>query len=343
MLTRGEMLTKREEEILRIVVNEHIPTAMPVGSETIARKYSLGVSPATIRNEMAHLEDKGYIAQPHPSAGRIPLEKGYRYYVETLMDSELPEVEQSLIRHQFQQFNKELEQWLSLAASILSHVAQNTAIITRPKAVEPQVKHLELILLREFLALLILILKEAKIRQKVLAFDEAVSQEELNAIAKKLSAHFSGLTKAQIEATSLEPSPNEERVAEAVVQLMEAEKRLDYEELHIEGLRYMLSQPEFAASNKALEIMEAFEEGELLRSLLASPPVLGRLQVVIGRENKEDIMHNCSMILGCYGLPGEVAGAIGVVGPTRMHYERAISAVRFLSTTMSELVGELYY
>jgi heat-inducible transcriptional repressor len=292
---------------------------------------------------MVRLEDRGYITQPYPSAGRIPSERGYRHYVETLMDSELPEDEQLLIRHQFQQFSKEFEQWFSLAASILSRIVHNMAIITRPKAVEPQLKHLELILLREFLVLLTLILKEAKLRQKVLTFDEAVSQEELNAIAKKLNAHLGGLTKAQIEATSLEFSPNEERIAEAVVRIMEAEKGLGYEEPHIEGLRYILSQPEFAASNKALEVMEAFEEGELLGSLLASPPAWGELQVVIGRENKEEIMHNCSVVLGCYGLPGEVAGAIGVVGPTRMHYERAISAVRFLSTTMSELMCELYY
>jgi heat-inducible transcriptional repressor len=337
------MLTKRGEEILRIIIGEHISTAMPVGSETIARRYSLGISPATIRSEMAHLEDEGYIVQPHPSAGRIPLERGYRYYVETLMDSEFPEDEQHMIRHQFHQFSRELEQWLSLAASILSRIAHNMAIVTRPKAVEPQLKHLGLILLQEFLALLILVFREAKLRQKVLAFDDAISQEELNTIAQKLSAYLGGLTKAQIEAASLELLPNEERVVEAVVQLMEAEKSFDYEEPHIEGLHYILSQPEFAASNKAVEIMEAFEGKELLSALLALPPSLGGLQVVIGRENKEDIMHDCSVILGCYGLPGEIAGAIGVVGPTRMHYERAISAVRFLSTTMSELVTELYY
>jgi heat-inducible transcriptional repressor len=340
------MLTRREEGILKVVVAEHISTAAPVGSGVIARKYPIGLSPATIRSEMACLEEEGYITQPHPSAGRIPLEKGYRYYVETLMaGEELPQEEQLLIRCQLQQVGKELDEWLRLVIVILSRMVHNMALVTSPRAKQPRLKYLELVSLQEFLALLLLIFREARLKQRIIAFEEAVSQEELSAISNRLSATLAGLTSSEISALSLELSPIEEQVMEAVVEIMAAEAAEGEqwgEELQVGGLHYFLGQPEFAATSKALGIMELCESKELLRVALPSPPVEEELRLVIGRENKGEAMHECSVVLGCYGLPNEVSGTIGVVGPTRMDYERAVSAVRFLSATMSEIVSDIY-
>jgi heat-inducible transcriptional repressor len=337
------MLTKREEDILKVIIGEYISTAAPVGSETIARKYPLDISPATIRNEMAHLEGEGYIIQPYHSAGRIPSEKGYRHYVETLMENvELPENEQCLIRHQFYQVASELEQWLGLAATILSQLVHNIAIVTWPRAARPRLKHFELVSLREFHALLVLILEEARLRQQVITLDKAMSQEELSAVAMRLSTAFFGLTTSQIRDTTLDLSPGEEQVVAALVRMMEAEEERECEEPYVSGLHYILGQPEFASAEKALAVMEVCEQKNLLRSILLPLPVGEGLRVVIGKENKEEMMHRCTVVLSCYGLPGEVSGAIGVLGPIRMHYERTVSAVRFLSTTMSELVSGLY-
>jgi heat-inducible transcriptional repressor len=335
------MLTKREEDILKVIIGEYIITAAPVGSETIARKYPLDISPATIRNEMAHLEGEGYITQPYHSAGRIPSEKGYRHYVETLMDNiELPSSEQCLIRHQFYQVASELEQWLGLAATILSQLVHNIAMITWPRAAKPRLKLLELVSLREFHALLILILEEARLRQQVITLDKAMSQEELSTMARRLSTAFVGLTTSQIKGTTLALSPVEEQVVAALLRMMETEEECQGEEPYVSGLHYILCQPEFASAEKALAIMEVFEQKNVLRSILV--PVGEGLRVVIGRENKEEMMHHCTVVVSCYGLPGEVSGVIGVVGPIRMHYERTVSAVRFLSTTMSELVSGLH-
>jgi heat-inducible transcriptional repressor len=337
------MLTKREEDILKVIIGEYISTAAPVGSETIARKYPLDISPATIRNEMARLEGEGYIIQPHHSAGRIPSEKGYRRYVETLMGNvELSQSEQCLIRHQFYQVASELDQWLGLGATILAHLVHNIAIVTWPKAIEPRLRHLELLSLREFHALLVLILEEARLRQQVITLNQALSQQELGTMAGRLSHAFVGLTTSEIKRITLDLSPVEEQVVAALVRIMEAEEGRECDEPYVSGLHYVLGQPEFASADKALAIAEMFEERGLLRSILLPLPVGEGLRVVIGKENKEQIMHHCTVVLSCYGLPGEVTGVIGVLGPTRMHYERTVSAVRFLSTTMSELVSRLY-
>jgi heat-inducible transcriptional repressor len=336
------MLTKRRERILSIIIGEYISKGVPVSSDVVAKK-GMGVSPATIRNEMMDLEEEGYIVQPHTSAGRIPTEKGYRRYIGALMSyARLSPDEQFMIRHQFHQVERAVEEWTRLAAAILSGMVHNVALVTLPKPVEARLKHLELISLQEFLALLILVLKEAKLRQQMLTLGEAASQEELSASAQKLTSAYVGLTATQISTKGLKLSPLEDQVVRNLVQVMETEEGEEYEEPYIDGLRHMLRQPEFASSDRMAAIMEVFEQRSLLKAFL--PRVLTRegVRVLIGRENKEDVMRDCSVVITRYGIPGEVGGAIGVMGPTRMQYERAIPTVRFLSTVMSELVSELY-
>jgi heat-inducible transcriptional repressor len=313
-----------------------------VSSDVVARK-GLGVSPATIRNEMIELEEEGYLVQPHTSAGRIPTDKGYRHYIESLMSyARLSREEQFLIRHQFHQVERAVEEWTRLAAAILSGMVHNVALVTLPKPVEARLKHLELVSLHELLVLLVLVLKEAKLRQQMLTLEGTVSQEELNTSARKLTSAYAGLTASEIAAKDLQLSPLEEQVMKTVGQLMKNEEGEEYEEPYIDGLRHMLRQPEFASSDKIAAIMEVLEQKSLLKSFLPKVLTGEGVRVVIGRENKENVMRDCSVILTRYGIPGEVGGAIGVMGPTRMEYQRAIPTVSFLSTVMSELVSELY-
>ncbi len=336
------MLTRRREDILNIIVGEYISTGLPVSSDAVARR-GLGVSPATIRNEMVELEEEGYLSQPHTSAGRIPADKGYRHYIDSIVgDIQLSPAEQQMIRHQFHQVEGVVEEWIHLAASILSRMVRSVAIVTLPKPRELRLKHLELISLHEFLALLVLVLREAKLKQQVLTLGEVASQEELSAVARKLNSACAGLTTSQITAKKPELSSLEELVLRAVVQIMEAEEEEDYEEPYTDGLRHILSHPEFASSRVLAAIVELFEQRSLLRSLLPQVLTGEGVRIVIGREHKQELMHNCSMVMTRYGIPGEVGGAIGVMGPTRMEYSRAIPTVGFLSSVMSEMVEELY-
>ena len=336
------MITERRENILRIVVDEYISKGIPVGSETIARK-GLGVSPATVRNDMTELEEEGYLTQPHTSAGRIPSDKGYRHYIESLMNAVgLTIIEKRLICHQFHQVEREIEEWTRLAAAILSRMLNNVAIVTLPKPVESRLQHLELVSLQEFLVMLILILKEAKLKHQMLSLEEATSQEELNATARKLETVYSGLAAAEISVRGMELTPFEERVIRAVMQIMQAEEEEAYEDPHVDGLRHILNQPEFTSSGRIVEIVEVLEQKSLLKSILPRVLTGEGLRVVIGHENQQDAMRDCSVIITRYGIPGEASGAIGVLGPTRMQYDRAIPTVCFLSTVMSELVGEIY-
>ena len=336
------MLTPRRDKILNIIVEEYISKGLPVSSEIVARR-GLGVSTATVRNEMMGLEEGGYIAQPHTSAGRVPMEKGYRHYIETLMGyARLTQADQLMIRHQFHQVERVVEEWARLAAAILSGMVHNAALVTLPKTVEARLKHLELVSLHELFVLLVLVLKEAKLRQQVLTLEEGISQEELSASARQLTSTYTGLSASQISAKNKKLTPLEERVTKAIVEIMESEEQEEYEEPYVDGLRHMLRQPEFASSEKMAALMEVIEQKSLLKSFLPRVIRGEGVQVFIGRENKEKAMRDCSVIVTRYGIPGEVGGAIGVMGPIRMEYDLAIPTVRFLSKVMSELVGDLY-
>ncbi|MDY6893639.1 MAG: heat-inducible transcriptional repressor HrcA [Chloroflexota bacterium] len=336
------MLTQRKEYILSIIIAEYIHTGLPVSSDTVARK-GLGVSSATIRNDMNELEEFGYLSQPHTSAGRIPSDKGYRHYIGSLMgDARLSLADQFMIRHQFHQVRREVEQWTHLAAAILSSMVHNVAIVTLPKPYEPRLKHVELVSLQEFLALLILILKEARLKQHVLTLENATTQEELSTIAQKINSAFSGLNSSEISTNDMQFSVTEEQIVKSVIQLLQSEEEEPYEDPYIDGLRHILNQPEFSSNNKLAAVIELFEQKRLLKSLLPQVLTEDGVQVFIGGENEQDIMRDFSVIISKYGIPGEVSGAIGVIGPTRIQYNRAIPTVYFLSSVMSELLSELY-
>src|SRR3990170_5637887 len=171
------MLGERQSRILELVVREYVEAASPIGSQLIARKYRLNASPATIRNEMADLEEQGFLTHPHTSSGRVPTEHGYRYYVETLMqEEELPWEEQQTIRHQFHQVERGQDAWVHLAASILAQSLENAAVVTAPWTSACRLKHLELVSLHDRTALVVLVLDQARLKQQVLLLEEEQTQ-----------------------------------------------------------------------------------------------------------------------------------------------------------------------
>jgi len=336
------MLSFRTEKVLKSIVGQYIVRATPVPSQSIIKDYELKVSPATIRNEMAYLEQEGYITRCHPSAGSIPSDKGYRYYVESLSDIELPSAEQRLIRHLFHQVEKELEEWLRLTAKLLAQLVQNMAIVTMPKPANCQFKHLELITLQDSLALIVLILHAAKVKQQLITFDQLMPQLKLTAIANKLNIAYSDLTSSQILAKGIKLSSIEQQLTDCLLKMMQAEDEQKHEEPYLDGLHFMLNQPEFAHNQRMLPLMELVDHRNLLRIIAPQGLTSHGVQVVIGKENKAEVIQDYSVVISRYGLAKEAAGTIGVIGPTRMPYARAISTVSYLSSVLSGLMAELY-
>ena len=336
------MLSSRAEVILKSIVRQYIARAIAVPSQSIINESELGVSGATIRNEMAYLEQEGYITRRHPSAGSIPSDKGYRYYVDSLDEVGLPLAEQLLIGHLFHQIERELEEWLSLATTLIARLAQNVAIVTKPKLVNCQFKHLELFGLRDSLALVILVLGGARVKQQLITFDQVISPSGLTAIANKLNEAYSGLSRSQILAKNIALSSAEQKLTDCLLKMMQAEDEPESEAPYLDGLHFMLNQPEFVHSHRMRGLLELIEHRNLLRTILPGELTSHRVQVIIGKENKAEVIHDFSVVISQYGLPEKAVGTIGVIGPTRMPYGRTISTVGYLASVLSGLVAELY-
>ena len=335
------MITERRQQLLQFIIDEYVTTAQPVGSGSLVEKYRLPFSTATIRNEMAALEDEGFIAQPHTSAGRVPTDTGYRYYVATLMREEtLPEETQQMIRHQFHQAARELEEWARLAAGILAARLQNAAVVTTPHLPEPRLRWLELVGVHDYLSLLIVVLQEARVLQHTLALDSPMNQEELTAVARRLNELLDGKTAAQVRAMSTGGalSPVESQVLEATAGMLDAGDEQSAEPGYLEGLRELLRQPEFTHGERILGLLELLEDRNLPQAIPPTPTG-DAVNITIGGEHPVDVMRICSVITTRYTGPSGLHGMLSVVGPTRMHYPRAVSMVRYMSSLMEELLG----
>ena len=336
------MLQPRIATVLRSIARQYISSAVPVSSASVADDCGLQVSSATIRNEMARLEEDGYIIRPHHAAGSIPSDKGYQYYAGALKEVELPLVEQRLINHLFHQVEEELEEWLSLAVALIAQRVQNVAMVTKPKPAACQFKHLELVALQDYLTLAVLVLRGAKVRQQLINFEQAMSQADLAVIANKLNAAYSGLTSPQIPAKGMELSPTEQQITDCLLRMMKAEDKRGYEEPYLDGLHFWLNQPEFNRGQRMVRLVELVEQRKLVEVMLPDELESYGVQVIIGKENKAEVIHDCSVVISQYGLLDEAVGTIGVIGPTRMPYARAISTIGYLTSVMNTLVAELY-
>jgi heat-inducible transcriptional repressor len=336
-------LSERQQEVLRLVVQEYIKSAMPVGSKSITMNYNLGVSSATIRNDMAVLEELGYLMHPHTSAGRVPTELGYRYFVEKLMEQvELPNEEQRMISHQFHQARLELDQWLRLSAAVLAHMSHNASLVTAPKSVLCHLKHLELIAIQDNVVLLILVLQGGTLKQQILTFDTPVDQDELMALARRLSEMWNGLDAQGIAVTSTLLTDIAARVSDEVVDTMRRIDARRSSDVYRDGLLNILNHPEFKNREGVQQIIRALEERQLVDQLVGEALQHGGVQIIIGGEGKWEKFSEVGIVLARYGVEDKVIGAMGVLGPLRMPYSRTVSVVRYISHLMSNLISDLY-
>ncbi len=337
-------LTPRQQMILELVVREFVQTGAPVASRTLVEKYGLDVSPATVRNEMARLEELGYLMQPHTSAGRQPTHEGYRYFVERLLrEAELPPEERRTIAHQFQQVQTDVEEWMPLAASVLARTARGAALVTAPQAAQPRYRHLQLISVQGRLVLLVLVLQGGVVKQQMLTFPEPLPQPVLAEAADRPNQLCAGLTADEIEPRIGSLPLLEADVARLVVEMMRRASGTP-EEIYHNGLAELLQEPEFQDPPHAHGILRVIEERSYLEAVLAYAlgSSVGSVRVMIGGEGRFDELQACSLVLSRYGIAGLATGALGVLGPTRMLYGRAISAVRFVSGILSKLVYDVF-
>ena len=326
-----------------MIIREYIDAGAPVGSRRLVERYHLDLSPATIRHEMAALTEMGYLRQPHTSAGRVPTEEGYRFFVSALMDqAELPEAVQNTILHQFYQAAPGTDQWMHLAASVLAHQSQVAAMVTAPRADTRRFQHVELISTQGRQILMVLVLVGGEVSQQLLTLAEPVLQERLSKTAARLNGVLAGRTVQEVAALPR----HQDALEQDVMMLILAELRRQESssgEIYTDGLTNMLAEPDFANTDSARRALKLLEERTTLQDLIArttTNSAVGGLQVLIGGEGGWEELSECSMVLARYGVPGLATGTLGVLGPMRMSYAKTIPTVRFVAGVLSDLVNE---
>jgi heat-inducible transcriptional repressor len=340
-------LTPRQREVLKTLVQEYITSATPVGSSTLLQIGRLDVSSATVRNELVALEELGYVEQPHTSAGRIPTVRGYRYFVEQLMEQvELPVPEQRTIRHQFHQIRLDLEQWMRLTAAVLAHTAQMASLVTPPHATSARFKHLELISVSDTLCLMILVLQDSGVHQEMLVLSDPIEQETLSQVSTKFNQLLRNRTVREMqESTNPELTGLrdwEHTVFLRVIYLIQQVDHHSVSEIYRDGLANVLREPEFVDADKFRQVVEVLEQRGILETVLTKILNANGVQIIIGGEGTYEAIDDFSLVLSPYGIRGKASGVLGIMGPTRMPYARAISTVRYVAHLMDSLMTDVY-
>lgn len=338
-------LSERQKFLLALVIRDYIETAQPVGSLRLVEYYKLDVSSATIRNEMVALTEMGYLRQPHTSAGRIPTEEGYRYFVRQLMgNTELPDPTKRTITHQFYQVGTDIDRWMRLAASVLAHQSQAASLVTAPHPERAIFKHLELISTHGRQVLMVLVLSGGEISQQMLALAEPVSQEQLSQVAQSINRVCAGMDGDGIHKLPMPSDALEQDIRKLLLSGMRRTGQELTGELYRDGLSHVLMEPEFGEADRARRALRILEERPLLEDLLNRTVLsneMGGVQVLIGGEGTWEELRDCSIVLARYGAPGLSTGTLGVLGPMRMPYGHTISTVRFVAGLLSDLVEDM--
>lgn len=333
-------LDARKEKILAAIVRDFIITAEPVGSRTISRKYDLKVSPATIRNEMADLEDMGLLEQPYTSAGRIPSNLGYRYYVDCLMERIALNDEVKLIIHgNIHSRIKQLEELIQEATKTLSQITNYTSLVLAPQISKSTIQMVQLILIEPGKALVVIITDAGQIENRILDIPEGFTKPDLDLVSSVLNAKLKGSNIHEwdkcIISDVYSQLVKQQKVLSTVIDLLSSIYLEEGEDkVYLGGTLNILNQPEFKDVTKVKNLFQLLEKEDVIRNVLQNSEHEG-VTVRIGNENKYEGIQECSVITATYKIDGKVLGTIGVLGPTRMQYSHAVAIVEFLTQTLS--------
>ncbi|MGG1877664.1 MULTISPECIES: heat-inducible transcriptional repressor HrcA [Paenibacillus] len=342
------MLTDRQRMILNAIVDDYIRSAEPVGSRSISKRGDVGFSPATIRNEMADLEELGFLEQPHTSAGRIPSHKGYRYYVDHLTQSfSLNPAELHMMKTFFAEKLNAMEQMIQHAASILSQMTNYTSILLGPEVFHTSLRHFQLLPLHENQAVAIIVTSTGQVENKTVSIPPGVSVSDLERVVNLLNSKLVNVPLYKLKTrlyTELgqEMQRHIEHYEEIMSMLDIALDNQPDHRVYLSGTTNMLNQPEFKDVEKVKDIFELLEQTPLLTKLMAPAPGEQGIQVKIGTENTHEAISNCSLITATYSIDGKALGTIGILGPTRMEYARVIGILNILSHDLTKLLSHWY-
>ncbi|MCO5186078.1 MAG: heat-inducible transcriptional repressor HrcA [Anaerolineae bacterium] len=330
-------LTERQQTILGLIVRSFVESGRPLGSKTLVDRYNLDVSSATIRNEMSLLTDLGYIHQLHTSAGRIPTEKGYRFFVQRLVgEFELPLDDRQMIMHQFHQARLDLEQWMQLAAAVLARISHGASFVTAPRPRFSVYKHVQLISTTGRQVLMIFVLHGGEIKQQILTLATPILQQRLSEAATRLNTQFEGKNLDQIQARLGYLDELEQDVTRLVLEVMRRVDTRTISRIYRDGIANILDDETTRPAVKLLE--ERTLLGDIVAELVETEE--SGVNVIIGGEGRWEELRHCTLIVSRYGIGEDLTGEIAVVGSTRMPYGRNISAVRYVADIMSGFLSE---
>ncbi|NLM43036.1 MAG: heat-inducible transcription repressor HrcA [Clostridiales bacterium] len=341
-------LGRRKQLILQAIIEDYIKTAEPVGSRTVSKKYLTNVSPATIRNEMADLEEMGYIEQPHTSAGRVPSDKGYRLYVDELMDKRtVNKQEHEFIRKEFMEVVGEIDMLIKHASRILSAMTNYASIAMAPQFKRTSLKHLQLIKVDSYNILAVIVTDAGIIKNSIFRTETDIEDGVLEKINKILNHKLVGLSIEELvnmDISQLEvgagPIGEYEQVFSKVLpELLQALRYSERVEIFSDGAANLLDLPEYNDVQKAKNFLNVLNESELLYDILND--VSNNISITIGKENKIHQLKDCSLITATYSYNGKIIGSIGVLGPTRMKYSKVISIVDCLTKNLSDILTKI--
>ena len=338
-------LDERKQQILKAVVADYTLTGVPVGSQVLAAKYFIALSSATIRNELADLVGTGYLQQPHTSAGRIPTDRGYRYFVDFLMEPESASATvRRTVRQEFENAPRSVEAILEKAAMVLAQVTENVSLVTAPETSDFRIKHIDLVSLEPQSVLIILVLEGNLIKQQVVRLDRATSQEDLSRMAAMLNRKVKGHTADDLTARleQLGPDRGEQRqILERLIDSIGVHQTQRQTVVLHDGVRNLLRHPEFVEVNRLEELIELLEQGAQLAAILQQVAFEKEVEIIIGRENTSSGLRECSLVLTTYNMAERVRGTIGVIGPTRMPYGQVVARLRRVSQATSDVLAGL--
>ena len=345
----GLFLTERMREILRIIVDEYILTPEPVGSRTISKKSNINLSPATIRNIMSDLEEMGLLFQPYTSAGRVPTEKGFRFYVDSILNvHELTSNEQEEIRSKYSAYQLEGTDLFRETCRILSSSSHYLGVILAPRMSMLVLQHIEFVKLRRHLVLAILVSTTGLVQNRIIEVEEDLSQSELDYLSDYMNGLLTSLALYQVREKLLEQMSVEkntyDRLLEQAIKLGEkAFSSFDETDVFIEGRTNILREPEFGNISIMTDLFRAFEEKATMVKLLDKCMAPQGVQIAIGSESQIQEMETCSLVTSTYGCEGKIWGALGVIGPRRMNYSRIIPLVDYSAKLLTKILETHYY
>lgn len=341
-------LNKRKLRILKAIINDYFETAEPVGSRSLSRHYDLGISPATIRNEMSDLEELGFIMQPHTSSGRVPSDKGYRFYVDMMLQIQQAEFTKLVYMEELKNSASRIEDLLKNIGQQLANQTNYTTIVSSPHYKKCKIKNIQLVEVEAKTLLVVIVTDGNTIKDYIIKLEQTINQRLLNNITITINEHLQGLTLNDIGLNVINKlkdayEDGEEVISKVIDVVFKAIKNVNKTDVYTYGTTNILQYPEFNDISKASNLIKALEAKDVFKDIVNTTIESedGSVKIVIGEENEMEGLKGCSLITTSYHINGEKVGAIGIIGPRRMDYDSTVQNLRCLIKSVDELLNKL--